>query len=473
MSELKEKLKTYEMRVNELQRELINKNIPMIITIDGLISSGKGTLINKLGLSLDARGFNIYSTQKENRDEKYKPFLYRFWENIPSAGRIKIFEKSWYYALLDGIISEKYNKKSKNKILKEIIDFENTLTDSGILIIKVYLDISKKEQNRRCKKMEKSNSTKWKVEGSERVEWKEYDKYSKKMKKMIEISSISDTDWKVVNSDSQDEAMIEIFEYIIEKIERKLSKNEKKFEINPYYSGEDYIEELNIKGEIEEEEYKKEIKKYQERLRELEYIIYKKRIPVVIVYEGCDAAGKGGNIRRVVEKLDPRGYEVVPIAAPSEEEKKHHYLWRFWKKFPKAGHITIFDRSWYGRVLVEKVEGFCRVDEWNRAYEEINRMEKSIYDSGAVIIKFWMQIDKDEQLARFQERETTPYKNWKITEEDWRNREKWDEYSKAANMMIEFTSTEYAPWNIINCNCKMTARLNALKEIIKRIEEIL
>ena len=471
MSEFKEKMKSYEIRLNELQREFKNRKIPMIISIDGLITAGKGTLINKLGLAFDARGFNIYATQKENRDEKYKPFLFRFWENIPSAGRIKIFEKSWCYALLEGVIKEKYDKKEKKQILKEIVDFENTLTDSGVVLIKIYMSISEKEQNKRCEEIEKESATRWKVEGNERDEWKEYELYSKTMEKIIKKSEGMNSEWKIIDADDKNSAISEAFEYIISVMEKKIAAREKKFEVNPYYSGENYIEDLKIEDTMEEDEYKSEMKKYQEKLRELEHIIYKKRIPVVIVYEGCDAAGKGGNIRRVVEKLDPRGYEVVPIAAPTEEEKNYHYLWRFWKRFPKAGHITVFDRSWYGRVLVERVEGFCDENEWNRSYDEINRMEKSIYDSGAVIIKFWLQVDKDEQYARFKEREIVPYKKWKITEEDWRNREKWHEYIIAANTMVEFTSTDYAPWKIINCNCKKKARVTAIKEIVKRIEE--
>jgi len=213
------------------------------------------------------------------------------------------------------------------------------------------------------------------------------------------------------------------------------------------------------------------LKYYQRRIRELEHEIFLKRIPVVIMYEGWDAAGKGGNIRRLVRGLDPRGYEVIPIAAPTSEEKAHHFLWRFWRQFPKAGHIAIFDRSWYGRVLVERVEGFCSESEWRRAYRQINEMEMQWANFGTVLVKFWLQIDQDEQLRRFKERENNPAKQWKLTEEDWRNREKWGLYKAAVDEMLLRTSTNRAPWHIIESNNKWYARIKVLKTVCKMIEQ--
>ena len=212
------------------------------------------------------------------------------------------------------------------------------------------------------------------------------------------------------------------------------------------------------------------MKRCQKRIFELEHLIYLKRVPVVILYEGWDAAGKGGNIKRLTESMDPRGYEVIPIAAPNDVEKAHHYLWRFWMEFPKAGHLTIFDRTWYGRVLVERIEGFCREHEWKRAYREINEMEAHITNFGAVLVKFWLHIDQDEQLRRFQERQQTPDKQWKITDEDWRNREKWGVYEQAVDEMLYRTSTAYAPWTIVEANSKLYARIKTLKTVISAIE---
>ena len=224
---------------------------------------------------------------------------------------------------------------------------------------------------------------------------------------------------------------------------------------------------------IEDEEYKKELKHLQKKLGELHNRLYRKRVPVIITYEGWDAAGKGGNIKRITEALDPRGFEVHPIASPEPHEKARHYLWRFWTRLPKDGHIAIFDRTWYGRVMVERLEGFCSENDWKRAYNEINEFEKELSDWGAVIIKFWVQIDKDTQLARFTDRQNNPEKQWKITDEDWRNREKWDAYECAVDEMLAKTSTAYAPWHILESVDKKYARIKALKIVIKELEKAL
>ena len=230
------------------------------------------------------------------------------------------------------------------------------------------------------------------------------------------------------------------------------------------------LSESDLEKTISEEEYHNELKKLQKRLNKLHNKAYLKNVPIIIVYEGWDAAGKGGNIKRVTGALDPRGYEVIPIASPKPFEKNRHYLWRFWTKLPKTGHFAIFDRSWYGRVMVERLEGFCSENEWQRAFNEINEFEKELSDWGAVIIKFWVQIDKDTQLERFNERKNNPDKQWKITDEDWRNREKWDLYEDAVNEMMAKTSTTYAPWHILESKDKHYARIKALKIITSMIE---
>ena len=219
------------------------------------------------------------------------------------------------------------------------------------------------------------------------------------------------------------------------------------------------------------EEYRKRLKKAQDKIKRLHGELYRRRIPVVIAFEGWDAAGKGGAIKRLTEKMDSRGFEVIPVAAPNDLEKSHHYLWRFWKSMPKNGHIAIFDRTWYGRVMVERIEGFCSRPEWQRAYREIREMEKELTDHGAIVLKFWMQIDKDEQKKRFEERQTNPQKQWKITEEDWRNRAKWDIYESAVCEMIDQTSTDYAPWIIVEGNNKYYARIKVLESVIAAVEE--
>jgi polyphosphate kinase 2 (PPK2 family) len=231
------------------------------------------------------------------------------------------------------------------------------------------------------------------------------------------------------------------------------------------------LDEVDLTKKLSEKKYEEELLKYQARLRELEFASFDERMPVIVAYEGSDAAGKGGNIKRVIGSLDPRGYSVIPIAAPKGDEATHHYLWRFWTRIPKAGHLAIFDRTWYGRVLVERVEGFCSEAEWRRAYAEINQYELSLTNYGMVLCKFWLQISKEEQLKRFEERQKLDYKQYKITDEDWRNREKWDVYRQAVADMITNTSTTYAPWTIVEANDKLWARIKVLRTIVGAMEK--
>jgi polyphosphate kinase 2 (PPK2 family) len=228
------------------------------------------------------------------------------------------------------------------------------------------------------------------------------------------------------------------------------------------------LETVDLTKKLEREDYRKKLTLYQLQLRELAYQLYVRKRSLVVVYEGWDAAGKGGNIKRLTEKLDPRGYEVFSIKAPSGDGKTHHYLWRFWMRLkpPDEKQILIFDRSWYGRVLVERLEGFCSVEDWKKAYREINAFERQLADAGMIIAKFWIHISPEEQLARFQAREHTPYKAWKLTEEDWRNREKWEPYREAVDDMLIKTSTLTAPWTVVEGENKWFARVRAMETLV-------
>jgi len=228
------------------------------------------------------------------------------------------------------------------------------------------------------------------------------------------------------------------------------------------------LETVDLSKTLTRDEYIRDLIRYQLQLRALSYQLYVQKRPLVIVYEGWDAGGKGGNIKRITEKLDPRGYEVYPVAAPVGEDKTHHYLWRFWRRLqaPDEKQILIFDRTWYGRVMVERLEGFCTEEEWKRAFREINEFERQLVDFGTILAKFWIQISKGEQLRRFEARSEIPYKSWKLTDEDWRNRDKWDLYEEAINDMILKTSTLTAPWTIVEGNCKWYARVKALKTLV-------
>ena len=288
-------------------------------------------------------------------------------------------------------------------------------------------------------------------------------------------TNASSAPWYIIDAGDQKWAELQVMETLVSNIEVALQNQahsvpilQNVFLLEPIPR----LADIDLQDKIlNDEEYKKELKQLQIELGKLHNKLYRKRIPVIITYEGWDAAGKGGNIKRITEALDPRGYEVQPIASPEPHEKARHYLWRFWTRLPKSGHIAIFDRTWYGRVMVERLEGFCSENDWQRAYNEINEFEKELKDWGAVIIKFWVQIDKDTQLARFQERQNNPEKQWKITDEDWRNREKWDEYEVAVNEMLQKTNTEYAPWHILESVDKKYARIKALKIVIEEIKK--
>jgi len=297
---------------------------------------------------------------------------------------------------------------------------------------------------------------------------------------MIQKTNTEYSPWIIIESTNMRFATVKIFTTMINILTKKIAlakeaQSSKEIKIESVIPLEEIstsiLDQAELSRTLEREEYRKLLKKYQKQIHELEHKIYVKRIPVIIQFEGWDAAGKGGNIRRLTTSMDPRGYEVIPISAPNDIEKAHHYLWRFWKEIPKAGHITIFDRTWYGRVLVERIEGFCTENEWRRAYREINETEEQFYNFGGVVIKFWLQISKDEQLARFEARQNDPNKQWKITEEDWRNREKWDKYKKAVDEMLFRTSTSYAPWTIIESNSKYFARIKVLKTVIDELEK--
>jgi polyphosphate:AMP phosphotransferase len=445
---------------------------------EGLEAAGKGTCINRLLQPLDPRGFKVNPVHPPTDIEKMWPHLVRFWKLLPARGRMAIFDRSWYERLLGQRVKGEVSKKDCERAFAEILAFERQQADDGAVIIKFWMHISKKEQAKRFKAQEHIEAQSWKV-GKE--EWKKhrlYGKYIKAAEEMLEKTNTAHAPWVVVESHDREYAILKIFETVVATWETVLEKfaNEagspaKRQAANLPGHNVTVLSKLDLTQLLSKEEYAKQISHLQDRIRELEHIIYRRRVPVVICYEGCDAAGKGGNIKRLTEKLDPRGYEVIPIAAPTREEQDHHYLWRFAGCIPKAGHFTIFDRTWYGRVMVERIEGFCPPEAWQRAFREINEFEAHLANYGTVIVKFWLHIDQQEQLRRFKDRKENPHKQWKLTDEDWRNRKKWPSYEIAVNDMLAKCSTSYAPWTIIEANNKYFARVKALKTVIMAIEK--
>jgi AMP-polyphosphate phosphotransferase len=479
-ADYRKRMEVLKPKLGLLQRQAHDLGIPLLVLFEGWGASGKGTLINNIILSMDPRGFKVYSTQVPTEEERLRPFLWRFWTKTPEKGRTAIFDRSWYGRVLGERVEKALKKGALVEAYDEINAFERQLVSGGTVIVKFLLHISKKEQKKRFEKLEKSPYTNWRVTDEDWADHKKYDAYVEAIENMLATTDTAPAPWTVVEAQDGKFATIKIFSTVVQALERAVSERDGRKTGQtgkvPPKSGprsRSILDNSDLALTISREEYKEKLKKYQEKIWELEHILFMKRLPVAIVFEGWDAAGKGGAIRRLVQGMDPRGYEVVPFAAPNDVEKQHHYLWRFWNKLPKAGHINIFDRSWYGRVLVERVEGFCNERDWRMAYQEINETEKQWAAFGMVVIKFWLHISYNEQLKRFNARKKDTEKQWKITDEDWRNRGKWDSYKKAVDEMLLRTDTPYAPWTVVEANSKQYARIKILKTVIKAIEKAL
>lgn len=474
----KQKLERAGLRLGLLQRKLKEADIPVLITFDGYDAAGKGLQINRLIQALDPRGFAVYTGDRDGEEESMHPFLWRFAVRCPARGRIVIFDTSWYRKVQMDRFDGKTREKDVDAAFNDIRAFEKQLVDDNTVLIKLFLKISEKEQKKRFEKLESSKDTSWRVSGKDRERNRHYKKYEKLNEEMIARTDVPYARWTVIDSTEKEKAALAVMNAVADQMEAALRADRDKstscsYEMplppDKYKTG--ILSRVDPGRSLEKEEYTEKLNKLQKKLETLHSELYRYRIPVVLGFEGWDAAGKGGAIKRLTSHLDPRGYKVCPTASPNDVEKNHHYLWRFWNNMPKDGHIAIFDRTWYGRVMVERIEGFCSPEEWKRAYGEINDMEAHLIHSGAVVLKFWIHIDKDEQERRFNDRMKNPEKQWKITDEDWRNREKWDQYEEAVNEMIDRTSTADAPWIIIEGNSKYYARVKVLETVVDALEK--
>ncbi|MDD7428487.1 MAG: phosphate--AMP phosphotransferase, partial [Oscillospiraceae bacterium] len=443
----KDMTKSLQQNLSKLQLKMKEKNLPVIIVFEGWGASGKGSLIADIIKMLDPRFFNVYSTLPGTETDRRYPLMKRFWENIPAKGKMAIMDRSWYQELAIAKLEEGISEEEYDRRIESVNVFERQLTDDGYLIIKLFLHISRQEQKRRFIKLREDNSTKWRVTDTDKMRNKNYDTYYKQFDDMLKRTDTEYCHWRVIDTTDKQFTRFQLFNILVSQITNAVNSE-------PHYpipadvttmfpmQKTPLLSEVPLENKVlKPSKYPEELKKCQKQLAKLHGTIYKKKIPVVIAFEGWDAAGKGGAIKRLGAAFDPRGYEAVPVAAPEKYELNRHYLWRFWRKLPKTGHITIFDRTWYGRVMVEKLEGLTPEARCAMAYREIDEFERELTRSGVILIKFWMQIDKDEQLKRFNERMENPEKQWKITDEDWRNREKWDLYETAVNEMLEKTST--------------------------------
>ncbi len=466
-------------RLGLLQRECKAAGIPVVIVFEGIGAAGKGVQINRLIQALDPRGFDVYACNRPSEDEQMRPFLWRYWTKTPARGRIAIFDRSWYRSVQVDRFDKLTLETSLADAYQDILSFEKQLSDDGTVIIKLFLYIDREEQTKRFEKLTASPENAWRVTPEDLKRNKEFDRYLQMNEEMLENTDTDYAPWSIIEAKNKNYAAMKIMTTVTDRLQYELDKRKEREaegtgakpapQAPRYQNG--VLSGIDLSKKLEKDEYKKELKKLQKRLAKLHSEIYLLRIPMVIGFEGWDAGGKGGAIKRLTSNLDPRGYRVNPTAAPNDIEKVHHYLWRFWNSVPKAGHIAIFDRTWYGRVMVERIEGFCSEEEWKRAYQEINEMESHMANAGAVVLKFWLHIDKDEQEKRFTLRQNDPAKQWKITDEDWRNREKWDQYEEAVNEMLVRTSTSYAPWIVVEGNDKYYARVKVLKTVVEALEQ--
>jgi polyphosphate kinase 2 (PPK2 family) len=470
-----------ERRLGAAQRAARQSGIPVMVVFEGWDSAGKGHLINRMTQVLDPRGFKVHATSAPNEEERRRPWMWRFWRAEPAAGTVAIFDRSWYGRVLVERVEKLTPKRCWQQAYDDILQFERQLVNSGVVIVKFWLQISQREQGNRFRRIAKDPAIAWKTGAAEWRQHRRHTSWTRAVEEMLERTSSAEAPWTVVEATHLRFARTKVFQVLAEAIQRavqaRLAATEPRQPMaQPVDSALErptLLSRIDLSQSVDRDQYDRELEELQERLFRLEHELYVAQVPAVVVYEGCDAAGKGGNIKRLTLGLDPRGYEVVPIAAPTDEEKARHYLWRFWNHVPKTGHITIFDRSWYGRVLVERVEGFCTQAEWQKAFSEINEFEHQLANFGTVMVKFWLHIDQEEQMRRFQARQQDPARQWKITEEDFRNRQKWPQYERAITEMLQRTSTRYAPWTILEANCKLFARLKALRTVADALEQAL
>jgi len=458
---------------------LQSKKFPVIILLAGVDCAGKGETMNLLHEWMDPRHIESHALRELTDEERDRPPMWRYWRDLPPKGKIGIFIGSWYSApLVDNVYGTTKNAELDQQ-LDRITRFETMLCNEGALILKFWLHLSESQQKKRLKKLEEDPKTRWRVKESDWKNFKLYDRFRTVSERMLRTTSTPEAPWTIVEGADERYRALTIGKVILEAMRRRLDAPEAPKVEEPLppmltsIDGLQILQTLNLNKKIAPQKYDEELETLQGRLNLLSRDKNFDKISVVAVFEGNDAAGKGGSIRRITQALDARSYRIIPVAAPTEEERAQPYMWRFWRHLPRRGRVAIFDRSWYGRVLVERVEGFCSHTDWMRAYGEINDFEEQLVRNRTVVLKFWLAISQEEQLKRFKEREKIGFKRFKITEEDWRNRDKWGEYEQAVCDMIDRTSTEIAPWTLVEANDKGHARIKVLKTVCNRIEQAL
>ncbi len=457
---------------------LADRGFPVIIIIGGVDGAGKGETVNILNEWMDPRHIHTHAFAEMSDEERERPRMWRYWRALPPKGRIGILFGGWH---TDPIVNRVIGRTDANEMrlaMEEIVHFERMLADEGALILKFWFHLSKKAQRTRLKALEADPKTRWRVTDTDWERFKLYDRFRKVSESALRETSTGYAPWIVVEGSDPNYRYVTVGRTVLDALKKRLAGKRPAVSRaaalpEPALDGRTVLSSLDYTSTLAHKAYGKKLEKYQGQLNLLSRHKKFSQKSLIVVFEGADAAGKGGAIRRVTGALDARHYQVTPVAAPTEEERAQPYLWRFWRHLPRKGRVTIFDRSWYGRVLVERVEKFCSEEDWMRAFHEINDFEAQLAEAGGVVVKFWLTITKEEQLRRFREREKTPFKTFKITAEDWRNRKKWDDYERAVCDMIERTSNDQAPWVLIPANDKYSARIRILQTLCERLEAAL
>ena len=469
----------------DVQRQLTDAKFPVIVMFAGVDGAGKGEIVNLLNEWMDPRWIVTRAYEAPSEEERDRPAYWRYWRDLPPKGRIGLFLSAWYS---QPVVNRAYGRIRANELDKQldrIAAFERTLTSDGALILKFWMHLGKKAQKERLETLEKDPLTRWRVTKQQWRHWKMYGKFVAAGERVLRRTSTVDAPWTIVEGVDEAYRSLTVATTIRDAIREALARTSPAQPRKAMTTARTaspgrtarpatsltILSSLDMQQKVSKNDFGNRLEKLQGRLNLLQRKAQAKDISTILVFEGWDAAGKGGAIRRITRALDARSYQVIPIAAPTDEERAQHYLWRFWRHLSRAGRLTIYDRSWYGRVLVERVEGFASEHEWKRAYSEIGEFEDQLVEHGTVLVKYWIHITQEEQLRRFKEREKEKYKQWKLTDEDWRNRSKWPDYERAVNEMIERTSTRAAPWTVVEGNDKYFARLKVLKTLCNSLEQ--
>jgi polyphosphate:AMP phosphotransferase len=457
----------------ELQQQA---RVPVIILINGIEGAGKGETVKLLNEWMDPRLIEVHTFDQQTDEELAHPPAWRYWRQLPGKGRMGVFFGNWYSQMIQGRVHGRLKDKDLDRAINEAERLEQMLCDEGAVILKFWFHLSKHQMKKRLKTLKDDPLHSWRISPLDWQQSKTYDHFVRFGERVLRRTSRDYAPWHVIEGVDPHYRSLAVGTLVLEGLQAALKERVQPLHLAIAPSAEaidqrSLLGSLNLDKQLEKDDYEEQLAAEQARFSLLMRDKRMRRHALVAVFEGNDAAGKGGAIKRAAAALDPRQYRIVPIAAPTQDELAQPYLWRFWRQIPARGLFTVFDRSWYGRVLVERVEGFCSQADWLRAYGEINDFEEQLHRAKVIVVKFWLSIDQATQLERFQAREQTPFKRYKITEDDWRNRAKWDDYRRAVEEMVDRTSTEIAPWTLVEANDKRWARVKVLKTLGDALEK--